>query len=110
MGLSTKTKVTLSLDSSLVMAIDELKDKTTGQSRNAIVEAILLQWYQRLDLVKQARGMLKGGPSLTQALLKARKEEQEREDANLPRSLTSKTKGRLDGNTTEKSFLREHIN
>ena len=36
------------------------------------------------DFIKKARGMLKGTSSLTQALLKARAEEREQEESNLP--------------------------
>ncbi len=41
------------------------------------------------DPIQRARGFLKGGPSLTKALLESRAEELEREERTLPRPAAS---------------------
>ena len=43
---SEKIKVTLSLDSHLVTAIDAWIQQTDAKSRSALVESILREWYQ----------------------------------------------------------------
>lgn len=47
------------------------------------------------DPVRQARGFLKGGPSLTKALLEERREEREREERKIERWMKSKEAGEL---------------
>jgi metal-responsive CopG/Arc/MetJ family transcriptional regulator len=45
MSSSTKVKVILSLDTELLTAIDAARQKQSEQSRSAVVEAILHQWF-----------------------------------------------------------------
>lgn len=53
--MKTKSKVTLSLDTQLLSAIDTMVEQSRANSRSAVVEEILRKWYKSQQQIKLER-------------------------------------------------------